>query len=445
MSFDPTHGTDYISQVKLPGYSDPSSPYYQKTFWIKDSEARDWIQQLASAGIKFTIAWNGESAPDVTKIPLGVEVTYNGDTYTGTLVASADTASFITLVFSRTTGTAPNIRKVYDEYITVTEGSEEPYTYFWEKLGSTDINMDLGDLAYYDAVITTTTDDSVLGANTTFTAGSSAVTFSGGTIDTFVKSYPGSTNKLVTTSIKGVGEDVTFNAVASNTDYTATNTVFGTATSASKITPASKTATNLVLGTATEASKATAGTAVSVAKVASSATNVSRISLSSGNTSILETASVNNEVLSFGSASVTQSSVTGTNGTESITPYTFTPVTVPVVTSNDSVTFDAIGNIDSVTVPVVSSNDSVTTTKITIASKTVATSATNSTTVATGKTALSDTNGDTVLIGLGTAVTESAIKTLGTGTAAAQTITVGTNDLVDAVDSVTTTVSKRNN
>ena len=433
MSFVPTH-ENYISQVKLPGS--------ETIYWIKDSEARDWIEQIASAGIKFTIGWDGTSVPDVTKIPLGVTVTYSGEDYTGTLVASEATAPFINLVYRKTTIGG---RKIYEEYITVTEGSGEsgdPYTYFWELLGNTDISIDdLGALAFKDTVTTTTTQDKVLGADTTFTAASSAVTFSGGTNDTFVKSYPGSTNKLATTSIKGVGSDITFNAVGSATDYTATNTVFGTDTTASKITTASKTATNLVLGESTTASKASAGTAVSVAKAASSATNVSRIALSSGNTSILETASVNNECLSFGSASVTQSSVTGTNGTESITPYTFTSVTVPVVTSNTSVTFDAVGSATDVTVPVVTSNDEVTTTKVTTSSKTAATSAANSTVVATGKVAASDANGDDVLVGLGTATTASAVTGIGTGTAAAQSITVGSNDEVDAVVTVTTTVA----
>ena len=424
MSFDPTH-ENYISQVKLPG-SDT-------IYWVKDSEARDWIEQLASAGIKFRVAWDGTSIPDVTKIPAGVTVTYQGTEYTGTLVASETTAPYILLVYKKTTATG---RTIYEEFITVTEGTGEsgdPFVYWWELLGDTDISLeDLGDLAFYDSVILTPTKDSVLGADTTFALSSGSVTISGGSSDTFVKSYPGSTNKLATTSIKGVGTDVTFNAVGTATDYDATETVFGTDTTASKVTTTSKTATNLVLGTATTASKATAGTAVSLAKPASSATNISRIGLSSGNTSILETATVTNECLTFGSASVTQGSVTGINGSESITPYSFTNVDVPVITSNDSVTFNAVGSNTDVTVPVVTSNVKRTMTKITTASTTAATSASNATVVATGKVSATDPNGDAVLIGLGTATTASAVT--GVGTASVGTaITVGTNDLVNAV------------
>ena len=127
---------------------------------------------------------------------------------------------------------------------------------------------------------------------------------------------------------------------------------------------------------------------------------MSRISLSSGNTSILETATFDSatETLVFGKASVTQSSVTGTNGTESITPYSFTDVSVPVVSSNNQVTTSKV--------------------------------VTTSTTIATGSLNSSDAVGATVMTGLGTATTASAITSLPTASAAGQTITVGDNDLV---------------
>ena len=376
MSFDPVY-TDYISQIKLPG----SNTIYH----IKDSEARDWIEQLASAGIKFTIAWNGESAPEVqpgthnaVKIPFGVEVVYNQVTYTGVLVADATTAPYIQLVYERTSGTGANVRKIYGEYITVTQGTGEsgdPYTYFWEKLGNTDIIIDdLGELAFKDTVTTTTTTSKVLGDGTTVTVPQMTVTITGSSSDTFVKSYPGATSKLSTTTITGVSG----------------------ATTASKATA----------GTAVKRGSADAGSSITCAKAASSATNVSRISLTSGNTSILETASVNNECLTFGSASVTQSSVTGTNGTETfspavtttneITPYTFADVTVPIAASS-------------------------------------------ATTVATGSLS-SEATGATVMTGLGTATTASAITAHGTGTTPQTNATITAED-IDAVVTVTTTVA----
>lgn len=139
----------FISKVTLPD---------GRTFDLKDLEARDLIEQLMSAGIKFTIAWDGESTPDITKIPEGVIVEYQDTPYIGTLVASEATAPFITLVFERTTGESPNIQKIYGEYVTVTEGSAEPYTYWWEKLGNTGAVIDdLGNLAYKDTASGSTT------------------------------------------------------------------------------------------------------------------------------------------------------------------------------------------------------------------------------------------------------------------------------------------------
>lgn len=366
MGFVPQY-SDYISQIKLPGSN--------TVYYIKDSEARDWIEQIASAGIKFTIAWDGESQPDVTKIPLGVEVTYSGTTYTGTLVASADTAPFITLVYERTKGTGQDARKIYGEYITVTEGSAEPYTYFWELLGNTDISIDdLGALAFKDTVTTTTTTSKVLGDGTTVTVPQMTVTITGSSSDTFVKSYPGVLNKLVTTTVTGVSG----------------------ATSASKATA----------GTAVKRGNADAGSAITCAKAASSATNVSRISLTLGNTSILETAKVDNECLTFGSAPVTQSIVTGTNGTETfspavetsntITPYTFADVTVPIAASS-------------------------------------------ATTVATGSVSGTAT-GASVMTGLGTATTATAITAHGTGTTPQTSATITAED-INAVVTVTTTVA----
>ena len=396
-----------ISRITLPN---------GQTYDIKDSVARSAIAQ----GISFHIATNASNTP------AGVTWDDDGTIITGTLVASADTTGFYLVPAKNTSG-----KDIYSEYVAVDNGG-----YSWERLGDTDFTIE--ELIGLIDVELTLTKDSVLGADTTFTAQSSSVTFTGGTNDTFVKSYPGSAQKLATTSIKGVGTDTTFNAVNANTSVTATNTVFGTDTTASKVTTTSKTATNLVLGTATTASKATAGTAVTLAKPASSATSVSRIALSTGNTSILETATVNGETLVISSASVDNSkSITGINGSQSITPYTFTNVTVPVVTSNDTVTFDAVSSATDVTVPVVTSNNAVTATNTTTKSVTAATSAANATVVATGKVAATDANGDSVLIGLGTATTASAVTGIGTGTAAAQTITAGTNDLVNAVVNAT--------
>ena len=403
-----------ISQIKLPDGN---------TYDIKDAYAREMIEDLLAGALSFVTSKDAASTPE--------GVVWGEPAITGTLVASADTKGKIYLVPSKNT----QDKDIFDEYVTVNTETDQAPTYVWEKLGDTDISLaDLGALAYRNTVTLSKSTDSVLGASTTFTAADSAVTFSGDSSDTFVKSYPGTTQKLATTSIKGVGTDVTFNAIASDPGtVTATKVTFGTKTSASVVTTAPKEATKVELGTAKTASFATAGTAKVVAKAASTATNVSYVGTASTN-KLLETATVSGEVLSFGQADVVQSQVTGTNGTESITPYTFENVTVPNITANTAVSFNAVGTLDSVDVPVVSSYEDVTAAgQITLAAQTAATSAANATVVATGKVAATDTNGDTIMTGLGTAVTGSAVTGLGTATAAAQTITVGTNDQVTAL------------
>lgn len=403
----------YISKITLPN---------GQTYDIKDQEARDLIEGLVQAGLKFKKSTNAADTP------YGVVWYDHGTEIVGTLQASAADHSYIFMVPDSTQAGASK----YYEYVTLNEGTEATPSWVWEALGSTDIDIDnLGALAYKDTVVYQQgTQDVVLGENTTFTNSSSSVTFTGGKNDTFVKSYPGVTNKLETTSIKGVGADVTFTSINSSTDYTATKTVFGTSTTASKIVTEPKTATNLVLDDPIKASKATAGTAVTLAKPASSATSVSYVGNASTN-SILATASVANETLSFGTVSVTQGSVKGVDGSQSITPYTFQDVDVPVVTSNTPVTVASVKTNTDVTVPVVTSNTEVTTSKVVTKSTTAATSAANATTVATGSLDSTDAVGATIMTGLGTATTASAVTSIGTGTAAAQGITVGTNDKVN--------------
>ena len=152
--------------------------------------------------------------------------------------------------------------------------------------------------------------------------------------DTFVKSYPGATSKLVTGSVTGV---------QSNT---------------------------------TTASKATAGTAVSVATTGTAAT-VANGSLGTetstrGTDTPMWGATVQNETLSFTFKPLSTTSVTPAVSNGTITPYTFTDVTVPIKDAS-------------------------------------------ATTIATGS--LSGTgSGATVMTGLGNPTTNSALTGLGTPT-----------------------------
>lgn len=404
--------TNYISQIEIDGV----------VYEIKDSVARQ-------GGIKFILSTNAATTP------IGVTwedtSTTPATTIVGTLIAAnADKAAFY-LVPS--TGTAPN---VYREYIAAYIDS----SYVWEQLGDTTINI--SDIVT-DVTLNKGNGDNVLGESTTFTNASSAVSFSGGASDTAVKSYPGTSSKLETTTIKGVGNDATVDVVKTATDYKATKTVFGTDTEASKIETETKTSTNTVFGTDETVNKVSAGTAVDVAKAGTAVTNL----LSGDVSQVFTNATVTNETLSFTTVNVTKNSVTPAVSNGSITPVSIgAAVTVPQVTSNATVNMSSVKTNTPVAVPVVSSNDEVTTTKITTESKTLATSAASATTVATGSLDANDTSGAEVMTGLGTPTTITAVTDIGTGTAAAQTITVGSNDIVDVAkrSDLSLTVTKGN-
>ena len=215
--------------------------------------------------------------------------------------------------------------------------------------------------------------------------------------DTFVKSYPGATSKLVTTSITPAG--------------TATSVI-------NSVTPTTGSITGV--SGSTTASKATAGTAVAVAK-AGTAVSIPNVT---GNTSVTASkvksagsagskgtaaswsASVSDGVLSFSFTANTPTtpatiptfdSVTASNTTlgtaisvtpavsnGNITPYTFTDITVPKAASATTVV-----------------------TGVDTGSTDVATVGTAKT-VATGSLSSSGT-GSAVMTGLGTATTASAL------------------------------------
>ena len=235
-----------ISRIKL-----PSGTYYD----IKDAVAR----QMIAGGISYVIAWNGSSAPTVANIPAGVVVTYNNTNYTGTLAASASTIGKFYLVKS---STQVGINDVYDEYATVEQSQSN---YFWEKIGDTSIDISsLGELAYKDSVtLYIGTGANVLGENTTFTAGSSNVTFGThttksaiGSNATFTVTQPTVTVTPTTTNIKAtasgtaVGANGTANAITGFGTHT-TDTALGTgATFATSVTPTMGTISAAATGTA---------------------------------------------------------------------------------------------------------------------------------------------------------------------------------------------------
>ena len=201
--------------------------------------------------------------------------------------------------------------------------------------------------------------------------------------DTFVKSYPGATSKLVTTSITPAGTAVS----VINSVTPSTGSVTGVSGS-------------------TTASKATAGTAIAVAKVGTSttvATGLQGGSVTAGSKASWS-ASVTDGVLSFSFTQNTPTAVTlPTAKTTSITPavsggnitpYTFADVTVPKAASAATTVVTGVST-DSTDVATVGT------------AKTVATGSLSST-----------GTGSSVMTGLGTATTAKALTSasLATGT-----------------------------
>lgn len=184
-----------ISKITLPSGN---------TYDIKDAVAREAI----AGGISFIVAWNGSSTPVVGDIPAGVVVTYNNVDYTGTLAANSAQIGAFYLVASSSTS-----QNIYSEYVAIgTTGSKT-----WEKLGDTTIDLSqLGELAWKDTVtLSKGSGDGVLGSDATFTttvtptttnikATASGTAVGADGTDTFVKSYPGATSKLATTTVPNV-------------------------------------------------------------------------------------------------------------------------------------------------------------------------------------------------------------------------------------------------
>ena len=246
--------------------------------------------------------------------------------------------------------------------------------------------------------------------------------------DTFVKSYPGASSKMVTTSITPAGAATS--VINSVTPTTGSITGVSGSTTASKATKGTDIAVAKA-GTAVSIPNVTGNTAVTASKVKSAG------SAGSKGTAASWGASVSNGVLSFSFTANTPTtpatiptfeSVTASNTTlgtaisvtpavsnGNITPYTFTDVTVPKAAAATTVV-----------------------TGVDTGSTDVATVGTAKT-VATGSLSTTGT-GSSVLTGLGTAVTASALTSasLAPGTSSdgihtGDDVTVGTQTLTGTI------------
>lgn len=225
------------------------------------------------------------------------------------------------------------------------------------------------------------------------------------TTDTFIKSYPGVTSKLVTTTITGTNGTVTASKATAGTAV-----VYGTADVDTAVTGIAKVGAQITYGGANVGATSTVATSVKSATATATTTAY--------------TASYANECLTLGPATV------------SVTP-TVTLNTTSVTSAAASST-KAYVCADGTGVSITPAKAADTTRKITpytFEDVTAAKVASSATTIATGALA-TDGSGATILTGLGTASTGSAIKT-----ATIQSGTTGDIDVVTSVSSAKNTAA----
>lgn len=347
-------------------------------YYVKDSEARSAIENLEtqiSGGVHSVGVTTTALTDGSTTNPIQI----GGSSYTA---VNGDLVSYDGKEFLWTTSITPAC---------------------WQELGSTG---SLKAFAYADQGTATITPsvsvpemtctatggstDVVLGEATTFTNASSSVSFSGGTTDTFVK-----TAKL---------------AEAESTDEDKISYISGITTSGTQA---------VTFGTSgNTASAITAMGASTVPKVSVSATTkklatTSVTPVGSVGTAASWTSSVTNEVLSF--------SFTANTPTSAGTAVTVGTGKLATTDANgDSVAYDV-------------SNSTSGTLSVTFGTPTTATVLKSSVTATVPKVVAGSTQYAKV-----TTTTGSAVTGVGTATAAAQTITVGTNDKVTAYKTLPT-------
>ena len=434
-----------ISKITLPSGT---------TYNLKDQYARDLIAELGNFN-----EWLGVTTTPITEGSTTNPVTIGGESVTAT---NGDIVTYETMEFIWTQPT----------------GSLNGQ---WQQFGDL---SGLGAMAYVDKGTVTITPKGSIPSGT--------VTFSGGTTDVALGeattfTYPGDTvsfgnhtkSTVLTSSVTATVPKAT-----GTTKYmkaTASGTAVGVATSGAAITglgtpdtetfvksypgATSKLVTTSVIGvgsSTTTASKATAGTAVNVATVDTAKTVATSSLGTETSTRTANTpmwgATVANETLSFTFKPISTTSVTPAKSNGTITPYTFSDVTVPIKDSNATTvatgSLNASGGGSSVmtglgTADTGSAVTGYSDTSSDTFAKTVSVTTQPTITLAsesasaTGRVAyvstVSTSGTDSVTFDTTTAgTTAQAITALGAGTLGSKAITVGTNDKVTAVTSIGT-------
>lgn len=382
----------YISKVTLPSVGTTGITYY-----LKDEEARDMI----SGGISFNIVWTAadyasSTAPTVEKlatIPAGTEVAYNNgeSTATGTLIATKDTKAIFYLIYSKTQ--AGNL-DVYNEYVTVTNSTTDPVTYFWEKIGDTQIDLSnvVTDVTLNPQTTTihnpgTPSTDSVIGANSTFTITQPTIKLETGAtagtgvigVATGITSVTNPTISLSAETTSGTGRQQYVQSVATKKiSATASGgSVSASGDNVTAVTGYANPTTDEVLGSGTQYTVTQPTVALSTG--ATAGTGV--ISVATG---------IGNATTKYLSASASGTTV-GANGTATaVTGYanpTTTSAASSVTPSNENLDTTTIYGVQNSTTSVIGVQSSTTTaSKATVGTATSQTTATGGSTASTSNT-----------------------------------------------------------
>ena len=280
-----------IEQITLPSGN---------TYYIADREIRDVVDALSdtiAGGVSYIVAWDGTAAPVVANIPAGVEIEYEGTTYTGTLTANNATPGAFYLVKSSTQVSGTD---KYDEYVPVGNAGSKT----WEKIGDTQI--DLSDVV--TEVTLNKQTDTVIGTDATFTITQPTVALAtGATAGTGVVSVATGISSATAT-----GGGVAWNSKDSKTVVTSYPGV--TSSAASSVTPTTK---KLATTTVTGVSGSTTPSVVQGRTSQTTATGAGAASTT--NTDWLKGVSVSNGVLTIGAATMNTQTTYSANAPAQIT------------------------------------------------------------------------------------------------------------------------------
>ena len=280
-----------IEQITLPSGN---------TYYIADREIRDVVDALSdtiAGGVSYIVAWDGTAAPVVANIPAGVEIEYEGTTYTGTLTANNATPGAFYLVKSSTQVSGTD---KYDEYVPVGNAGSKT----WEKIGDTQI--DLSDVV--TEVTLNKQTDTVIGTDATFTITQPTVALAtGATAGTGVVSVATGISSATAT-----GGGAAWNSKDSKTVVTSYPGV--TSSAASSVTPTTK---KLATTTVTGVSGSTTPSVVQGRTSQTTATGAGAASTT--NTDWLKGVSVSNGVLTIGAATMNTQTTYSANAPAQIT------------------------------------------------------------------------------------------------------------------------------